>query len=473
MRRLGVLVPLLLLAGCDSLKDAFTARPEVAAAAADQKLPVERLGGFMAGVKGLPVNHEAAKGIAGMWIEHMLFAQALAAGQDLNDSAFAADALWPELVELRASRWHDTLLARRFVLDPAQADSLYAADTERILQHLLIRAKADAPAAERQAARRKAEQARSQVVGGATFAAVAEAVSEDPSSKVEGGYLSMAPRGNWVTAFDSAGWALPVGGMSQVVETPFGYHVVRRPPLGEVRDRILAVLRQREGLALDSLYLDSLGVIRELSVSGNAPAFIRSAIADMDGASRSTKVLARWKGGVLTVSEFARWLNAIGPGFINDVATRPDSALTQLAQAIGQNSILVAEATEEGVNITAADWTELAARHRGRVDTLTKVLALGPEMFDSAATPSERARVAALAVEKYWDQVAEGKGRPFPAPGPFGLALRARGDYRFYPAGLERALAVATELRALADSLEAQPRIPNVPRPTVVPPPAP
>ncbi len=475
MRRIGVLVLLPLLAGCDSLKEAFTARPEVAAMAADQKLPVERLGGIMAGIKGLPSNHEAAQGIAGLWVDHMLFAEALASGRDLGDSTFAADALWPELVERRASRWHDTLLAERFELNPSQADSVYAADQERILQHFLIRARADAPAADRQAARRKADQARARVTGGTPFATVAEAVSEDPGSKQDGGYLSLAARGNWVTSFDSAGWALPVGGISPVVETPFGYHVLRRPPLPEVRERILGVLRAREGVALDSLYLDSLGVAKELKVSGDAPASIRSAIADMDGAARSRKVLARWNGGELQVSEFVRWMTALGPTFINDVASRPDSGLVQLTHAIGQNSILVAQAAEAGVSITPADWTELIEGHRARVDSLTKVLALGPDILDTNATPAERVRLAAMAVEKYWDQVAEGKGRPFPVPGPMALALRTRGEYRYYPAGLERALAVATEIRDRADSASvgARPARPPVipPRPTVQAPP--
>jgi hypothetical protein len=95
------------------------------------------------------------------------------------------------------------------------------------------------------------------------------------------------------------------------------------------------------------------------------------------------------------------------------------------------------------------------------------VLALGPEILDSTATPTERARVAAMAVEKYWDQVAEGKGRPLPVPGPMALALRARGEYRYYPAGLERALAMATELREAADSVSAGP---DPGRPTVIPP---
>lgn len=457
MRRFGVLCALVLATGCSGFSDAFTARPQAAAEAAGAPLKVERLSAFLLGMKGMPVNAEAARGVAGLWVDHMLFAQALARGEDLADSSFAADALWADLVELQASRWHDTLMARRVQFSPGQADSAYAADQERILQHLLITAKATAPAPERQAARRKAEQARARIAAGASFATVAGEVSEDGGSREDGGYLPLAPKGRWVTSFDSAGWSLAPGQVTGILETPFGYHVIRRPPLDEVRDRILDALKQRYGTTLDSLYLDSLGIRKKLTVVRSAPAAIRSAVADFDGALRSTEAVAKWDGGKLTLAEFSRWLNALGPSFINDVASRPDSGLVLLAQAIGQNALLLAEANAEGISISSADWAILMERHRARVDSLREVLALGPDKLDSTASTSERANVAALAVDQYWSQVAEGKGRPFPVPGPLALALRTRGTYRYFPAGLDLAVSTAEETRNRPDSAATPP----------------
>jgi hypothetical protein len=74
-----------------------------------------------------------------MWVDHTIFAQALAAGRDLTDSATAAQVLWPELSELKAGRFHDSLVAARVPITDQVADSIYAADEVRLLQHILIR----------------------------------------------------------------------------------------------------------------------------------------------------------------------------------------------------------------------------------------------------------------------------------------------------------------------------------------------
>lgn len=66
-----------------------------------------------------------------------------------------------------------------------------------------------------------------QLAGGADFAALASQHSDCPSS-ARGGDLGSFGRGRMVKAFDEAAFALPVGGTSGVVETPFGYHLIRR-----------------------------------------------------------------------------------------------------------------------------------------------------------------------------------------------------------------------------------------------------
>jgi NIMA-interacting peptidyl-prolyl cis-trans isomerase 1 len=92
----------------------------------------------------------------------------------------------------------------------------------------------------REEARARAAEARTKILSGADFGAVAMQYSDDGTAS-RGGALGGFERGVYVDAFDGAVRALAVDGLSDVVETPFGYHVIRRDPLLEIRAAHLVV----------------------------------------------------------------------------------------------------------------------------------------------------------------------------------------------------------------------------------------
>ncbi|MEO8139805.1 MAG: peptidylprolyl isomerase [Gemmatimonadota bacterium] len=465
MRRWSMVVLALALAGCDKMKDMVSARPEVAAEASGQELKVERLAKMMTSIKGVPLTRDAAEFIANMWVDHTLFAQALADGKSLTDSAVVAQVMWPEISEIRGSRWHDSLVTHRAPMTPATADSIYNADQVRLLQHILFRVPPNAEPPLRVAAQRKAEAAYAKLKGGANFAQLATQVSEDPGSKGDGGYLPPAPKGKWVTVFDSAGWSLAPGAMTPVLESPFGFHIIRRPPAAEIRERLVTYARERIGAALDSAYLDSLGARRHLKVDGGAPANMREAIANHAEAMHSQKSLATYDGGMLTVAQFMRWSNALGPTWGRDLVGRPDSTLIQFARLIAQNQLLLQQADSAGIVVTPLEWAGMQARYHGQLDTLRMGLDLyGSDMTDSANTTADRVRVASIKVESYWDRIASGALRPRPIPPQLAATLRESGNFKVNRAGLDRAVELAKVLKAKADSSAQAPQaVPNQP----------
>jgi peptidyl-prolyl cis-trans isomerase C len=92
--------------------------------------------------------------------------------------------------------------------------------------HILLGVDQKATADEKKTAREKAEKLRKELAGGADFAALAKANSTCPSSQ-QGGDLGYFGKGQMVPAFEKAAYALKPGEISDVVETQFGYHIIK------------------------------------------------------------------------------------------------------------------------------------------------------------------------------------------------------------------------------------------------------
>jgi peptidyl-prolyl cis-trans isomerase D len=131
----------------------------------------------------------------------------------------------------------------------------YQVPEEVKVRHILIKVDAGADPKVDAAAKQKAEDLLKQIKGGADFAALAKANSDDPGSKEQGGELGMIQRGVTVPAFEKAAFGLEPGQISDVIKTQFGYHIIKveekqtahLKSLDEVKAQILATLtRQAE-----------------------------------------------------------------------------------------------------------------------------------------------------------------------------------------------------------------------------------
>lgn len=79
----------------------------------------------------------------------------------------------------------------------------------------------------RQSALAKAEEALEELRDGADFATVARRFSEDEATRERGGELGWFRRGRMVPAFERAAYALRPGEVSGIVETSFGFHIIK------------------------------------------------------------------------------------------------------------------------------------------------------------------------------------------------------------------------------------------------------
>src|SRR5256886_11832950 len=270
---------------------------------------------------------------------------------------------------------------------------------------------------------------------GFNFAQLARRYSEDPGSKSKGGSLPATPRGQFVPAFDSAAWTLPPGAMTAVVRTPFGFHIIRRPTLAEVRDFFRADLENSRSARLDSLYLDSLANRRQFKIVSGAPALVRQAVPQIVSARSDNRTLATYKGGTFQVKDLARWLLALDPNDVRGISTASDAQLNQFLKVLAQREMLLVEVDKAGIQLNPGDWRQLRAEHDSGLARLEGVLGVSPQMLkDSAGTPAARVQLAMAHVDRYVDQAVTQGSTPF-GPVPPLLATAPRQGQPWAPNG--------------------------------------
>ena len=144
-------------------------------------------------------------------------------------------------------------IATKAAVKPEQVQEFYDKNPDRFKQpervrasHILVSVPQNGDAAAKAQARTKAEQVLKDVKAGRDFAALAKEHSQDPGSAQNGGDLGFFQQGQMVGPFNDVAFSLKPGDISDLVETQFGFHIIkvaekqpaRTVPLDEVRPRV-------------------------------------------------------------------------------------------------------------------------------------------------------------------------------------------------------------------------------------------
>jgi peptidyl-prolyl cis-trans isomerase SurA len=116
------------------------------------------------------------------------------------------------------------------------------------------------------AAKAKADSLLAEIKAGGDFELIAKRESDDPGSKANGGDLGWNRRGRMVPEFDRWMFALAPGQLSPVIETAFGYHIIRvdRVQPGEVKARHILIAPKVDSADVARAHVEADSVVAAL-----------------------------------------------------------------------------------------------------------------------------------------------------------------------------------------------------------------
>jgi hypothetical protein len=463
-----------LASGSVAVRSAATAPVDLVARANNQELTVERLASLMA-TSSIPIQKDVAAAVADFWVNYHLVGYAGAHGDTLADStstnwwirdtASIDRVMWQQLLDARGRLFFDKVTRTIAMPDTSNLDEKYVDSPFLAAQHILFmlpEGGAGMSQAKQDSVLTKAQDVRRRVTA-ENFSALARQFSEDGGSKDNGGTYAMFGPGTgleMVPEFNEAvRKAKPGEIVPGLVRTTYGYHIIRRHTLDEVRSVFIDQLAQANVGTEGQKYVEKLVEEWKLRVEPDAVAPARAVARNPVEERTNQKVLATSLLGDFTAARLAEWIEVLPPGLRmrEMISQGPDSLVVRALSRIVSQEIIQAQAIKEGVELGPEERRQIRADFAGMVIYAMTGLKVDPKaLMDSAATQAARERLAAARVERAIGRVFESNGKDVVDVAPqLATALRKRYPSRINSASIAVAVERGLAIRAALDSTRA------------------
>jgi parvulin-like peptidyl-prolyl isomerase len=152
--------------------------------------------------------------------------------------------------DLLIQNYMEGVIARETMVPEKEIQKIYKEDKTASVRHILLLTK-EKNDSEKKEIHKKMEDILSRARKGEDFAELAKKYTDDPGSKESGGLYENFGRGQMVKPFEDAAFSIPVGKISDIIETRYGYHILKvidrkkeARPLDEARSEIEAQIKQ-------------------------------------------------------------------------------------------------------------------------------------------------------------------------------------------------------------------------------------
>jgi foldase protein PrsA len=152
--------------------------------------------------------------------------------------------------QLTIQKYIDDVLEPSIKVSDDELKTAYEQDKTATVRHILFLTQGKSEA-DKAKIRKTAEDVLKRAKNNEDFAQLAQEFSEDPGSKNKGGLYEKFPRGRMVKAFEDASFNLPIGSISDLVETPYGFHIIKvegrekeTQPMEQVKEQLTNQIQQ-------------------------------------------------------------------------------------------------------------------------------------------------------------------------------------------------------------------------------------
>jgi parvulin-like peptidyl-prolyl isomerase len=442
------------LAGCSSMREAMEGHQNAVARAAGYSLSIQTAAEFAAASVPQASTPSALviDAVTELWTSYILLATELTSPNGFSD-VDVGPMIRGKIAQAMVQKLHDDIVAAQVDSSDAAMRAAYERDqpfTRVETSHILIAVSA-AGEAEIDSLRRFAEAIRQQAVNGEDFGRLAREYSHDPTSAHQGGYLGWVGRDHFLTTLDAVLLEMQPGEVSETVRTSLGYHIFKvtdreSPDFETARDiygRMYLSLRIEE---IETAFLDSLIETSGLRLAPGAVGLVyrlasSQGLEQLSVASRAA-VLARYRGGALTVGD---WAEAVSLGGIpaQRQYTVPDSAgLHGTLMEMARDHLLATVASELGYSIPDDEYN-------GYVDTARRDLQMAARLagFQRPDLAGDEQAIPSAVERAVWNMIRN------PAGGltldRVSLALRQNQTHQLYtdrfPAVVDQVSAIRQE----------------------------
>lgn len=439
--------------GCDSMQQAMTSHTDVLARAAGHELTVERAASLLGPHREIPAQVEVVDAVANLWVDYVLLATAASQDSTLSNvdldlflmPIINSEIVWKlreQVISVDTTFTDDELLAEFQRTQPG---------TQVRARHILLRLAPDAPPPVRDSVQALAVQLRDRARSGEDFAELARQYSADGSA-AQGGDLGFFGRGDMMAPFEEAAFALEPGQISDVVETPYGLHVIRleerrTPSFEEMKDDFRAVAVENRTQQAEQEYIEALveplGIQVQEGAVENAKEMARNPAMQLRGRA-ATRSLVTYDGGELTAEEFLNVMRGWPAPQRGALAAGMDEQVSQVLEGLTRNEILVQKARDEGLEVTQAEQDSIRERAVATLQQAASMVGLTsiqPQGGETQAQAVERR------VNGYLEAILNGEQNVVPL-GPISFSLRNQYNGEVFERSFPRVVAAIEEQRA-------------------------